>query len=868
MEIIVSHQLTDLDGLGAMVAAGKLYPAAKPVFVGRLHRLVNDFMVLYRDEIIIYDLKEIELSTVQRVIIVDTHRRELLGELKELLDWSKVEVIIYDHHPHEQLDWVDYDFSQAVGSATTILINKIIEQGLKLNPLEATICALAIYADTGNLTHLNTAPDDAWALAYLLKAGANLKIINQFIKEPLNQEQEELLEDLLNVREDLRINGIIISLYSIKAGHYIAGINRVVEQIKALYHLPSLFVLVEMGKRVEIIGRSSDEAVNIGKICHYLGGGGHAGAGAAKVKLVLAEAREKLIELINNQVRPMLRIRKIMSSPVRTVLPTTSIQEVEDLLKKYGHNGVVISQDKKIFGIFSRRDLEKVKGHGLMHAPVKAYMTIDVVTVEADAPVRQARDLMVKYGVGRLPVVEGDELVGIVTRSDILASYYGRETPYQHKNRYGSSLVRIKEEVSDLSVRLEALPAQVIATLRKVGEFAARNKVRSYLVGGQVRDLVLGRGNRDLDIIVDRDLKGMVDLLASELNCDCSYNQQFQTGNFKLAGGYNLDLASTRKERYQLPGGLPEVESSGVLADLFRRDYTVNALILDITPDNWGQLTDFFQGKRDLNEGLLRALHRFSFLDDPTRIIRGIRLMLKLGFSFEQETENLSNEALTMGDFSGLAPSRVIKELKLLFENKLSARLLDLLKVIPVFNLLNLSLDIPDNYYQQAATLEGWLEYFREKNYNIKEWLVRLALLLEDLSWSETDNWNIILTERKVLAFFREHKSIREKLNDKLDPVQLVKILAGLSIEMVILLLVKAEQKQVAENLQDYLDNFMTIELTINGFDLQEMGLKPGPRIKYVLERVFQAKLRGDISSRQEELALAAEMIRAEDGSD
>src|SRR5690554_5675462 len=148
MEIIVSHQLTDLDGLGAMVAANKLYPEARAVFTGRLHRTVKDFLVLYKDEIRVYNLEDIDLQEVNHVIMVDTWRKEKTGDLYELLDWDRCQITIFDHHRHKKADWMDFDYSEEVGSATTILINKIIAKDLYLNPFEATVCALAIYADT------------------------------------------------------------------------------------------------------------------------------------------------------------------------------------------------------------------------------------------------------------------------------------------------------------------------------------------------------------------------------------------------------------------------------------------------------------------------------------------------------------------------------------------------------------------------------------------------------------------------------------------------------------------------------------------------------------------------------------------------
>lgn len=860
MDIIVSHQLTDFDGLGAMVAAHKLYPEAIPVFPGRRHRLVKDFMVLYKDEIEIKSFQDIDTDKVTRVIIVDTNKRDMLGELNSVINWELVEVIVYDHHPHDNLSWADQELSEDVGSATTILVNKIIERGLELNPFEATVCALAIYADTGNLTYLNTHSEDAAALSYLLKAGANLRVINEFIKEPLNTQQEDLLENLLDTRYDIKIDGIQVTIFKISIMDYVGGINRVVEQIKSLYHLPTIFVLVETNNKVEVIGRSSDEAVNIGRICSYLGGGGHAGAGAARVYLQLHKAYEKLEEAINSNVQPHLRVRDIMSTPVRTVEPDKSIAEVEELMKKYGHNGLVVSSDRRIKGIFSRSDLSKVKGHGLMHAPVEAYMSREVITISADSTIHNAQDIMVKNGIGRIPVVDQGKLEGIVTRSDLLAAYYGEETPYQHKNRYGSSLVKIKNRIRDISNLLDKLNPEVQEILKQAGKITSINNAEAYLVGGMVRDLFLERENRDIDIVVDGDTEQVISLLSEKLNGKWSFNSKFGTGSIKT-GKYQIDVATARRERYLEPGALPEVESSDILEDLFRRDYTINALAVSLLPDNRGELTDYFLGCEDISSKLLRALHRFSFLDDPTRIIRGIRLVASLDFQFEDETYQLIKEALNLGDFSGLSPARVVKEFKILFTDKINKRLINILKKLPVYRLLGFRINITAKIKEKVCELEGILEYLREKNYNIEEWILRMAVFLEDIPGDVLD-WGI--KESELLLIKSQQKTSKKLLpvlNQQLGNEELYQNLQELNLEELTLLYINMNSVRARENIKYYFEELMDISLQINGYDLQELGIEPGPVYKDIMQDLFRARLNGRISSREEELNLARELI-------
>jgi|GEM_PF-207113 len=444
----------------------------------------------------------------------------------------------------------------------------------------------------------------------------------------------------------------------------------------------------------------------------------------------------------------------------------------------------------------------------------------------------------------------------------LITTYYGGQTPCQQKKRYRSRLVQIKEEKYSITNQFDNLPAKTLEILKQVGNIAKANRARIYLVGGVVRDLFLSRENRDFDLVVTGGEMGkIITEVSSELQGEYNFNDHFRTGSIKLPDGFNLDLAETRRERYLYPGVLPEVEvTTDIMEDLFRRDYTVNALALDITPDNWGELLDPFQGYQDIKKKVLRTLHRFSFLDDPTRIIRGIRLAYQLGFNFEKQTGELIEEAITIGYFSRLAPVRVIKELELLFGEKVTPQLLEFLVDIPVFRLLNLDIKINQEIVKQFSELERYLNEFRTgywkgvlKN-NLEEWVLRFALFLDNISLKELENWRIKEDYKKILVSYNSNLHLFQELNVVVGPVELVNMLKSLSMAEVIVLLVKARDEQVKNNLKKYLQ-LSRIKREITGTDLLELGFKPGPVINKILNRVYQAKLRGEITTREEELA-------------
>ncbi|MGM0436700.1 MAG: CBS domain-containing protein [Bacillota bacterium] len=860
MEIIVGHQHTDFDGLAAMIAAKKLYPEAKAVFPGRLQDPVKDFMALYKDEVEIFYLSDIDLKNVNKLIIVDTADQSALGELNKKLDLNEIEVIVYDHHPHKQKDWINFDYSQEVGASVTILIEKIIEKKIELNPLEATICALGIYSDTGSLTYDMTRAKDVKAVSYLLEFGANLEIIRQFLEEALNAEQQKILDNLLENRETLEIDGIQINIFFHEQSNYVTGLNNITEKLKDIYNLKSVFVIVKMGKKVELIGRSNDDAVNVGKICELMGGGGHKGAGAAQLRKNLLEVKDKLKDIIDNNVEPLERVSSIMSTPVRTISPETTIEEAENFLEKYGHNGAVVCDGDKIGGIFSRRDLDKVKGHNLMHAPVKGYMSKNVITVNHDEPIEKAQELMVKYNIGRLPVIKDKKLVGIVTRSDILGSYFDHETPHQYQNRYGSSLVSIERKVIEIKDKLDYFPEKVLNLLKIAGQIAEKENSKLFLIGGMIRDLMLDRENYDLDLVLEGNLKNFLDHFTNEIEAKINYNEQFGTATINLNSKYSIDFATSRKEEYLQSGALPRVEKTNILEDLFRRDYTINALALSLNPDDWGKLYDFFNAREDLKKRQLRALHRFSFLDDPTRIIRGVRLALDLDFNFEKETKKLIKEALKLGDFSELSHARVFKEMKIFFNGRFEEKTLKLIEEFPIFKLIYIDFEFKEKYRKEFLRLKENINKFSKLGFNINKSLLFMAIFFNDIPEENYKELNLNAKERKL--FNVDVEKIVNKLTNDLNKVELTKIIGNLNKEELFYVLAVSDNKKLKENVELYYEELRDVTINIDGHDLIELGVEPGPEIKEILQKVWKKKLNKKLETEQEERDFVRKLIK------
>src|SRR4051794_37069429 len=221
--------------------------------------------------------------------------------------------------------------------------------------------------------------------------------------------------------------------------------------------------------------------------------------------------------------------------------------------------------------------------------------------------------------------------------------------------------------VDDLGERIRALPAaeRLVPALEGLAP--------AWLVGGAVRDLMLGATNVDLDVAIEGDARPVARELAERLGGAAVEHERFGTATVR-AGDLTVDLASTRRETYAQPGTLPDVQPASLDEDLARRDFTVNAMAASLDPAQLGELRDPHGGRADLEAGVIRVLHPGSFIDDPTRVLRAVRYEARLGFRMDPETERLAREAIAAGAPSTVSGPRLRDELLDLLGEAAAAR--------------------------------------------------------------------------------------------------------------------------------------------------------------------------------------------------
>ncbi|MCL4472562.1 MAG: CBS domain-containing protein [Actinobacteria bacterium] len=875
-EVIVTHANTDFDGFAATVAAAKLYPEAKICFPGSLNRNVREFYNLHADEIDTVDVSMVDRDKVRRLIIVDTIHCGRLGEFENICPSPQVEVIVFDHHRlgavSEKPAFVaDENYVLARdGSLVTTMLKIIHDRKMEISPLEATIFALGIHEDTGSLTFPTTTPRDAEALALCMRLGANQSLIGKYLHNPLTGEQRQLMLELIDELDQTTVGDVEVFIAAVKSPVYVEGLSVVAHKMLDVTDCQALIVMVEMENRIFVVGRSKTRLLDVARALAPVGGGGHSQAASAIVKdRTLDQTRRTIVENLPMVLEEPLRARDIMSHPVYFVEAHTTIGEALLICQRYGHSGVSVRDNGMLVGIVSRKDLDKAVGHKLKHAPVKGIMSRGVRTVSEDTTVHELRRLMAESAIGRIPVVTAafagrsevpvDEVRGIVTRTDVLRTLHGAAV------EEGVDEAALREV--DLRERLAEMPglSSVLAAVQKLS-----TEYRGvYLVGGFVRDAILGEPNYDIDIAVEGDGIEFAGHLAQELGGRVRAHEKFHTAVVildQVKPELRVDVATTRTEFYDYPAALPTVEHASIKHDLYRRDFTINAMAVSLSAHDFGRLLDFFGGLADIENKVIRVLHNLSFIEDPTRIFRAIRYENRLGFRMNSHTLGLARGCVEMNLVGDLSSARLRDELVwLLSEPKVE-------HTIKRIGELGIAPSIHPQLAADAETAELVSRAdsaVRELHMSdeIRRWRLRLVCMARKLEPEQLASW----TERLKLrgsdaAVIAAGVVLARKVNERLASAELARpalyeLLARLPAEGLLLAWAEAGEERSRRALELYLKELRYTALSIGGKDLLELGLGESPEVGQVLTQVKLLKLEGKVDGREEELKAAGQII-------
>ncbi|MEE9226862.1 MAG: CBS domain-containing protein, partial [Acidobacteriota bacterium] len=365
---------------------------------------------------------------------------------------------------------------------------------------------------------------------------------------------------------------------------------------------------------------------------------------------------------------------EIMSKVIFTLAASSTIRQAFDKMNRYRVNVLPLISQDRVIGAVSRQTVDGALSHGLGKARVQDVASSEVGVVLPETPLMEVRRVLLQSNLGFVLVGKNRKnFQGIISRMLL----------FQHlpEAKVGESRRRIRLE----SMMERKISPRILTILHAVRPLAETMELRPYLVGGLVRDLLLGRENTDVDLVVEGDGILFARELQKALGGTVRTHENFGTAVLVLPDGFKVDLASSRTEFYAKPGALPTVQQGDIHHDLYRRDFTINAMAVELHPKHYGRLVDRFGGNRDLDAKTIRVLHSLSFIEDPTRAYRAVRFANRLNFKISPETSTYIRVGVRKKMFRHLSGDRLLREvIFILMEN----RPLGSLRMLSQFGLL------------------------------------------------------------------------------------------------------------------------------------------------------------------------------------
>ncbi len=865
MHIILTHEQADFDALASMLGAYLLHDQAIPVLPRRMNRNVRAFLSLYGIDLPFVDPRDLPSEAVESVILVDT---QSMVSLKGMSAQTKVQVI--DHHPardHLPEGWLVSTVE--VGATTTILVEALREHNGNFTPVQATLLLLGIYEDTGSLTYTRTNARDLQAAACLLEQGASLQIANNFLNHPMSLAQQELYERLRASIQYFEIHGNTILLACGDAQDMDEELSTLAHKLRDLLDPDAIFLVVTTRAGVQIIGRSTNDNINVAEVVSFFGGGGHERAAAALVRDREPEqVRADLVRILPEHVRPSITVAQIMSTRPKLLHPDTTVEEAADRMRRYGYEGFPVVKNGAVVGLLTRRSVDRALSHKYSKT-ISSLMDSGSYTVKPGDSIEHVQKLVSETGWGQIPVVDPEtgEIIGIITRTDLLKTLAPAPVIPGRLNLAG---------------RLEAtLPPERLSLLKIIASAAAIQHVALYIVGGFVRDLILEKPGIDFDLVVEGDAIALAKTLALQYGGKITSHSRFGTAKWSLEDTalpgdeqqsvsgklQSIDLVSARTEFYTHPTALPTVERGSIKLDLHRRDFTINTLALRLDGSHYGELHDYWGGLEDLHTGTIRVLHSLSFVDDPTRILRAIRFEQRFGFQTDQRTLELLLEARSL--IERLSGDRIRHELNHIVGMTAAEHILQRLNDLGCLSVIH-----------PALTWDGWLE---------NKFRLLQTLQPED-AWKLVGSDSLPDTRRQLAYIFwciRLPGSDAQEIIDRLKisvslakdirssnqlyretriwqnsrPSQLTGFLDNFSSLAIYALYLTSSDANIRSILFQYATRWRDVKPTVNGNSLRKMRIAPGPHYREILGRLRSAWLDGEIKTVEEETHLLQSLL-------
>jgi tRNA nucleotidyltransferase (CCA-adding enzyme) len=869
MHLILTHEQADFDGTAALLAARLLQPQALAVLPRRLNRNVRAFLTLYGDALPFTDPDDVPRGPIERVTLVDT---QALPSIKGAS--SRTQVHVVDHHPPApQRDPAWTADLQPLGSTTTLLVEALQEASTTPDLVGATLLLMGIYEDTGSLSYAGTTSRDLLACAWLLEQGASLTIAVDFLNHPLSADQRRLYDRLFDSAQTHTFHGLSIVIACASAEGMQDEISTLAHKLRDLFDPAGLFVLVALNGTVQLVARSTSDAVDVARLAEHFGGGGHNRAAAALIRGRTPEdVRDELLKLLETTLRPALTVGEIMSREPQLLAPSVRVAEAAERMQRFGHEGYPVVENGRVVGLLTRRAVDRAMAHAMGARPVSSVMDAGGVTVSPTDSVQHLQRVMIEHNWGQVPVADpdGGQILGIVTRTDLLRTLAAEASGARP---------------ASLGPRLEAaLAPERLALLRLAVRQAESQGSAIYIVGGFVRDLVLGVPSVDFDLVVEGDAIALARGLAEAFGGRVSSHTRFGTAKWHVDARHagllravgtrhgaapdlpaSLDLVSARTEFYAHPTALPSVQRGSIKLDLHRRDFTINTLALRLDGRHYGELLDPWGGGRDLRDRIIRVLHSISFIDDPTRMLRAARLEQRLGFAIESRTLELMQQAMPLLD--RVSGERLRDELALILDEACAGPILTRLQALRLLSAIHPALEWDawlEARFAEARTFEPPEAWRLQETPQAERLLYALWMARLDANQVSAvcDRLHFSLAMRAVVVDANRLAHAVPRWPRGIAPSDVVARLDEAGQEsLVAAWLALADVPPARELLTSYLVTWRHVAPATNGRALRAAGLPPGPAYRTILVTLRAAWLDGQLEDADQERELLQALL-------
>jgi tRNA nucleotidyltransferase (CCA-adding enzyme) len=415
---------------------------------------------------------------------------------------------------------------------------------------------------------------------------------------------------------------------------------------------------------------------------------------------------------------------------------------------------------------------------------------------------------------------------------------------------------------------LQQLPATLRKTLRDISRISSALHLPVFLVGGIVRDCILRYPNLDVDIVVEGKARILAKALADKWDCRIVLHKQFQTATV-FHKNLLIDISSARKETYDGPGALPTVLPGTLEEDLFRRDFTINALALNLNKRHMGQLRDPLGGLNDLIKGRIRVMHDQSFEDDPTRILRAVRFSKRYGFSLARRTQHCLQSAVKDHCERTVTPQRLFVELRKILNEADPVPALKMLGRIKFLDFLSPQgrysyrlVKTVQDYYSNNPRLPV---LFEDKDTRWRSlFLAFISLLSEDDRETLVRRFHFTKQEKESIIDIQHKKHLQRILAPKELKKSLIhQALKAYTVPTLIFFRCVMESPNQQRAIQWYLSEGRNCQLLLTGDDVRQMGVSQGRLVGEILRNVFNQKIDCNLTTKQAEWQVAKRLVES-----